>query len=579
MTSLSKILDKLWSYPEKYEHTFNEFVSTFLKLRPFSYIFVLLIAFTLIGTTLYANLLNFKFHNYSDTLKVGFLGSVNDVNPYPYSPIIEPLQTSDRIINKLIFDRLIDTDQLGNKVNDLVDNYSSSTDFKTFSFQLKSNIKWSDGYDFNSDDVIQSFNLIRSEPTNLYYTSLNDITVNKIDDYQIEFKLNKGNYFFPDTLNWPIVPAHIFTTNEKFSTQLAKLNFRSNPVTTGPWVVNSRTKDSLILSQNPYYQREKANFSFINFKSFEAESEIQKSISSQDIDLYFANDTEDISSKVALQKPVQVLRQYYALYFNLEDNGPAWAKDVNVRKALAFGINKAELLGNGLQRIDGPLPSQSPYYYSDINKYDYSTDTAGKDLDAAGYKLVNGQRQKDGKQLELTLSVQDDTPRVPIAEKIQQYWEALGIKVNLNKQEDNTVLSGEIINNTFATNVILPRNFDIVLYGVETPPNWDRYSLWHSPDAKLQDSNVIALGNNISGYKNTKVDINLENARLDTDETKRKADFVRFQRLLTDDVPAIFLYNPTINIVYSKRVKNFNTNIIYSPEDLFLVLNNVQVEI
>ena len=49
---------------------------------------------------------------------------------------------------------------------------------------------------------------------------------------------------------------------------------------------------------------------------------------------------------------------------------------------------------------------------------------------------------------------------------------------------------------------------------------------------------------NITGYANVKIDKLLEDGRQELDPAKRKSIYADFQRYLTEDVPAIFMYYP-----------------------------------
>ena len=511
----------------------------------------------------------------SNTLNIGFIGALSSIDPYPVVPIIDPITLQDRIINRTIFDRLFDFDQSGTLINNLADSYSPSTDYKTFTFNLKKGILWSDGIEFTSSDISKSFDLIRSQQNGLYYNGLNDITLQVKDKYQVVFTLKNANSFFAETLVWPILPSHIFNSGDSYNDQMRKLTFSTHPVTTSQWNIQTISNNAINFVRNNKYSRPESQFSYFNFKSYESKSAIDEAIKSRDIDLYFSNEQQSTIDKVSEITPLTLTRQYYSLYFNFTDTGPAWARDLNIRQALAFGVNKAVLLNNDYKESDGPLPSVSPFYNKDIETYAFNKDKAGSLLDNGGYKLINGVRSKDNQPLKINITVQENTPRVAQAKSIQGYWQDLGIQVNLDVQSDTGVIGGELTHNRFVTNVILPHKFDVVLYGIESPPGADRFSLWHGNNEK---TTTDKFSNNIGGYRNSRIDLNLENTRIESDPAKRATDFTRFQKILTDDVAAIFLYSPNIYVISTPQVEDLKFNRVYSPEDLIVDLYDLIID-
>jgi len=95
-----------------------------------------------------------------------------------------------------------------------------------------------------------------------------------------------------------------------------------------------------------------------------------------------------------------------------------------------------------------------------------------------------------------------------------------------------------------------------MLTGVDPDP----YPFWHSSQTN---------GANITSYNNNSVDKLLESARRDNNFEKRKAAYIEFQKKLTADLPAIFLYAPKYTYVQIKKIKGFQTNTIVSAEERF----------
>lgn len=114
-----------------------------------------------------------------------------------------------------------------------------------------------------------------------------------------------------------------------------------------------------------------------------------------------------------------------------------------------------------------------------------------------------------------------------LAENIAQDWRSLGLEVNL--KQVNSV----------------PQEFDAFLAGQEIPKDPDQYSLWHSTQ------NVT----NITKIASPRIDKLLEDGRRIVDQKTRKEKYFEFQRAMSDEVPAIFLYYPEQYYIYWEKAK------------------------
>ena len=79
-------------------------------------------------------------------------------------------------------------------------------------------------------------------------------------------------------------------------------------------------------------------------------------------------------------------------------------------------------------------------------------------------------------------------------------------------------------------------------------------------------------GLNLSQFKNNESDALLESARFTSDKKTREEKYKEFQKILNEELPAIFLYAPMYTYVQDKRIKNFGVSGLIVPADRF---NNV----
>ncbi len=160
-----------------------------------------------------------------------------------------------------------------------------------------------------------------------------------------------------------------------------------------------------------------------------------------------------------------------ALYPNWDVHNPLLREAFRnklVRIALSHAINREEisqLVYSGLVKPGGISFSQaSPYYSEELAQLysQYDPEKSRKLLDQAGYKDTdgNGFREfEDGSVFEVILDVINFSVLPDFSELVKEYWEAIGIKVNLN------IAMQEII---------IPRringNFDVTITGMPAHP-------------------------------------------------------------------------------------------------------------
>jgi peptide/nickel transport system substrate-binding protein len=142
---------------------------------------------------------------------------------------------------------------------------------------------------------------------------------------------------------------------------------------------------------------------------------------------------------------------------------------------------------------------------------------------------------------------------VKIAEKIKENWIAVGVETEIKIFE-----SGDL-----NQNVIRPRNFDALLFGIIVDDESDLYSFWHS-------SQRIDPGLNITGYANIEADGLLKKMLENSDVEVAKDLLSKFQKEIENDIPAVFLYSPEFLYVIPENIMGVKIKTISSPSDRFV---------
>lgn len=161
-------------------------------------------------------------------------------------------------------------------------------------------------------------------------------------------------------------------------------------------------------------------------------------------------------------------------------------------------------------------------------------------------------RKSGGEILILSLTTVSQAENIKAAELIKRYWQQLGIKVNLNIVSPADIRR-EVIKN---------RDYEILLYSEIIGSDPDPYPFWHS-------SQNIHPGLNLAIFVNRHIDELLEQARQTTDERERVEKYIKFQELLTAELPAIFLYSPSYTYAVDGKVKGIGAERLTVPSDRF----------
>ena len=142
----------------------------------------------------------------------------------------------------------------------------------------------------------------------------------------------------------------------------------------------------------------------------------------------------------------------------------------------------------------------------------------------------------DGEKLSLRL-ITSSKPEAYglIAEEIKREWQKIGVDVQIE------VLESEAFQKRMNA-----RDYDLLIFGQSLGYNLDAYPYWHSSQAKEG-------GLNLSQFKNFVVDSLLEKARLEG-PNDRKGTLNDIQKIISQEVPAIFLYSPTYFTALSDKV-------------------------
>ena len=514
--------------------------------------------------------------------------------PKTINPLYDVNRDVDSDLSQLIYSSLYTYDANGQLVGDLATSTETS-DNKTFIVTLKNNVYWHSGEILTADDVVFTFNLINSpEYRSPLRKNFSSVTIEKISNTQIKFTLTSAYAAFPNLLTFGIMPQSVWENITPDSAGLTDLNLQ--PIGSGPYKFSSLVKSKqgelkeYRLVANDNYYGNKSFIKNITFKFYPDENELISALndgSVQGIAYLPLDQKHALLAQNSLNFNSLNSSQEDLVFLNQTANKSL--ADINVRQALALAINKQSIVkdvySDFYEVIDGPLPVSSFAYSDNVTKYNFDANSANSKLDSSNWTKINlGQAdlttnspevkaiiayasstqenaigpwrfKKDKKNnvilLTINLGAVDGGDSMQVAQKLKTYWDVIGVRTTIN-----AVGADEI------ANLVSSRSFESLVYSEILGGDPDIFAFWHS-------SQTGDKGLNISGYKNDKVDTLLEEARGSSDKTLRISDYAQVQKIITDDLPAIFLYEQNYIYVQSKKLKGFTGTAIVSPSDRF----------
>jgi len=534
------------------------------KNQFFSFLALAIIGLTLIG---------FQTYRLATVVKPAVGGQINLAiigAPRFLNPVLSPANEADKDLVAIIFSGLFKYDNQGKLTNDLAQKYSVGDNGKLYEITLKENIKWHDKQNLTVDDVIFTIQTIQNpdfrSPLRTFWQG---IEIEKVDNLTLRLKLKNPYSPFLNNLNFGILPKHLWENVPAAQFPLNEMNLK--PIGSGAYAFNKFQKDTKgtvktieLKSFKDYFEGE-AYISTLVFNFYPSESDIYTAYKKDSLDVFnlaSAKNFTDLKNKKDANVSVYqlTLPRYFAVFFNQTQN--KFLADKTIRQALAWSVNKKEIIdqvfGGYGSEVNSPLLKDMVGYSDQVKVYDFALEHAKNTLAAAGWTDTDGDKilEKDNQKLEITLTSIDWPELAQSAELIKKQWEALGVKVNLEIKE-----TGKIQNDT-----IKPRQYQALLFGEVLGFEPDLFHFWHSTQKKES-------GLNLALYENTEVDKLLSASIEDMDQASRATKNQQVANLITEDLPAIFLFSPDYLFVAKKNIKGVTLKNIDVPSSRFAQIN------
>lgn len=363
--------------------------------------------------------------NISDVVNNG--GNFNDIELEPKAggQVIIPLTNFNTLnpllttnlsyyyFSKLIFEGLFDFDIDLNVVPKLAESYFIFNEGKTISIELKDDIRWHDGVSLTTDDVAFTIDVIKYSNGESTYGNLlkNNLGIDKInynsvistkiiDEKIIEITFDRAYLNNLEVLTFPIIPKHVFEErNYRNSIINALKTDNYTLIGTGPYKFLSYEKQKYVnLIKNKDYWNGTPYIDEIVGKVLDDDELILTAFETGQIN--FASTVGFDWDKYRQNDRIKVLEyispNYEFLGFNFNSELMIGEKGQAIRKAIAYGINRQDLiykvyLGHGTQ-IDVPIHPDSYLLSTDGYTYGYNKDLASDILKDAGFSDIDGDK-------------------------------------------------------------------------------------------------------------------------------------------------------------------------------------------
>ncbi|MEO6912699.1 MAG: peptide ABC transporter substrate-binding protein, partial [Candidatus Baltobacteraceae bacterium] len=433
---------------------------------------------------------------------------------------------------------------------------------RTYTLHLHSGGRWADGAPITADDLV--FSLKLASNTHLLagnsgdFALLDERSVRRVDRNTVVFTLSSPSPpFLENALSETfIVPEHLFGHYPPQS-QAEATFINSNqvlahhPFASGAFTIKRVVPDSyLIIEPNPGYWGPKPFLNEIAFRVYPQQDSLYAAVDAGEVDVTdIAPNLWRVHTRLrgnhrAVTWPWNVA---FVLLPNFRSRSAPFLRERAVRQAMLYAINRPfiikGIMSGEADRLNGPIPSFSPYYNRYVPKYPFDPARARALLDEAGWKLQGGVRSKNGAALRFTLKTGGATDAVAsnIAELVQANLRGVGIDCRLDNEELQTFFDD-----------IHHSKFEVALRGTILQAYPDDYKDYYSTQT------VARGGYNLGFYDNAQVDKAIDSARVAQSKQQARADLNRYQKLAATELPALYLYSNRLGAIVPSWMTGFD---------------------
>lgn len=413
-----------------------------------------------------------------DVLKINLASEPNKIDPALNSTV------DGACLNCNMYMGLYTYDEDGKLVPGVCDPsnpYEVSDDKLTYTFHLRSGLKWSNGDAFTAKDFVYSWNRAASPETASDYQYMFDCIARQSDGTTLDVSAPDDNTFVVKLAS----PTAYFLDLTAFGTYLPVYqkdvekysDWKTNPghfaqdagyVTNGAYTMKSwNHNESMVLTKNDnFYDASSVSVKELDFMLSADDTAIYAAYQAGDLDFADTVPTNEIKSLKGKDDfhVVDNLGTYYTA-FNVNSDlfkGKTVEQAVAMRKALAILVDRQYIVDSIAQTDQKVATSMIPYGMSDGNGGEFKTNSSDytfpvKDstgyypeelsddaqavartlLEFAGYKFTKQGKLDSSTPLNITYLINDSSAHKAVAEAIQQDFAKIGVNVSIKTEDWN----------------------------------------------------------------------------------------------------------------------------------------------
>ena len=501
---------------------------------------------------------------YSDSLDGSFMASTMN-GAFPIDPDL-----------KII----LDSDETPIKV-------SVNPEEKTVTYKINPNFKWSNGEPVTTKDIVKTYEIMANQE---YITSSKSLRYNKnrkaivgieeynegkadkisglevIDDSTMKIHLKEmtpsvywGGNFVPEFVNakqFEGIPMDKITESDAL---------RKNPLSYGPYVIKEIVQgEKVIFEANPYYYKGEPKIKRLEMEILPPSQQVA-AIKSGKYDIVLKVSPEIFPELEKLDN-INILTKkagsmnYIAFKLGKWDEEKnevvtdpnSKMYDLNLRKAIAYAIDMDAVSKQFYHGLSTPAKSQlSPLFPSlhnpEINGFKQDVEKAKQLLDEAGFKDVDGdgiREGKDGKPVKYTLAMMSGGEIAePLAQYYMQQWKAIGLDVEL--------LDGRLLDSKNFYNRVNGDDpaIDFCIAGIGFGTDPQQLAIF-GKNAKFNISRYIS--DNLEAALDATVSKDAMN------EEYRVKAYKDYEKVFMEEIPAVPILNKLDILVVNKRIKKYD---------------------
>ncbi len=474
----------------------------------------------------------------------------------------------------LIYSGLLKIDATGTLVPDVAESISISEDGKTYHITVRKNRTFHDGTPITAKDAIYTIELVQNaDLKSPLRGNWIDVIIEEVNEYEFNVVLNEPYSPFMENFTLGIMPHHIWSTLP--IEQLPFSQHNTEPIGSGPFSIKQVNRDasglisgySLVPEPN---NQNKPNISAIELRFFQNETILLEAFVNREINstVYLPLNAISDLPRSDIKVLTQPLPRIFAIFFN--QNRSAALRDKAAREALSLAIDKNKIIAEVLNGFG--VPTEKPIL-ADLSTLEssstsaenspvFSQEAALDKLSSGGWKKTTaGLWEKKIDQTTETLSITIKTSNSEFFNEavtlIAEDWRALGVEVEIEQYEQTGLVQS----------VIRTRDFQALLFGLDMNRTQDLYPFWHS-------SQKDDPGLNIAQYTNIVIDRLLEKTRNSQDKEERQQLLTEISNTLSAEVPAIFLFAPSMVYVVDENIVTTPMQLLGKPSDRFMNVSN-----